>query len=225
VNGRPGTGRLVAWCCVVGVIAALQFTARVEHMKPAKSAFYSLGNAAANGAFYVFLFMVVLLLAMGLPKRPIFALRRPDSWRRAAYRCSFVLVALVVLSWIVGLFANPTKEQGIVPTYWDRHRVVGFAANLVVVALVAPLVEELLFRGLGFSLLERFGRRQAVVLVGIAFGLWHGLLVGLPLLIAFGTGLAWVRARTGSVYPGMVLHGLFNAAAVIFSVLSSSSGR
>ena len=52
----------------------------------------------------------------------------------------------------------------------------------------------------------------------LAFALGHGLIIGLPALLAFGIGLAWLRDRTGSVYPGIALHALFNGAALIVAV-------
>ena len=72
--------------------------------------------------------------------------------------------------------------------------------------------------GSATRLLERFGRWPAIIGIGIAFGLAHGLLLSLPVLAFFGWVLAWIRARTGSVYPGMVLHGLFNLIALIVAV-------
>jgi membrane protease YdiL (CAAX protease family) len=75
---------------------------------------------------------------------------------------------------------------------------------------VAPVCEELLFRGLGFSLLERFGKWPAILAVGISFGLYHGLVEALPELALFGCMLAWLRYETGSVFPGMIVHATFN---------------
>jgi membrane protease YdiL (CAAX protease family) len=75
-----------------------------------------------------------------------------------------------------------------------------------------------LFRGLGYSLLARFGRGFAIVVIGLTFGLTHGLFLGLPVLAAFGSVLAWVRAKTGSVYPGILIHGSYNALALIAAV-------
>jgi membrane protease YdiL (CAAX protease family) len=60
------------------------------------------------------------------------------------------------------------------------------------------------------------------VLIGLAFGFYHGLVNAFPILAAFGIGLAYLRARTGSVYPGMVAHATFNAIALIGSVTLSS---
>jgi membrane protease YdiL (CAAX protease family) len=39
-------------------------------------------------------------------------------------------------------------------------------------------------------------------------------------LVPFGMGLAWLRDRTNSVVPGMIVHGLFNAAALAFIIVS-----
>jgi sodium transport system permease protein len=53
---------------------------------------------------------------------------------------------------------------------------------------------------------------------GLLFGLSHGLVQALPVLSAFGFGLAWLRSRTGSVYPGMLVHATFNALALALAV-------
>jgi uncharacterized protein len=87
-----------------------------------------------------------------------------------------------------------------------------------VIAVIAPLVEELTFRGLGYSLLARYGRWPAIILVGLAFGLAHGLVQAFPLLAAFGAGLAYLRSRVNSVYPCMIVHGVFNAVALTVAV-------
>ena len=84
--------------------------------------------------------------------------------------------------------------------------------------MLAPVLEELTFRGLGFSLLQPLGATGAILLVGISFGIWHGLVEALPLLAAFGAGLAYLRSRVDSVYPGMVVHGLFNAVSLTIAV-------
>jgi uncharacterized protein len=90
----------------------------------------------------------------------------------------------------------------------------------VLYALVAPVVEELTFRGLGQSLLAFLGRWPAIVVVGISFGLAHGLVEALLVLVPFGIALAWLRDRTKSVYPGMIVHGLFNGVALAVAVLT-----
>lgn len=86
--------------------------------------------------------------------------------------------------------------------------------------MIAPLVEELTFRGVGQSLLRFLGRAPSILLAGVAFGLAHGLLEALIVLVPFGIALAWLRDRTNSVLPGILVHGLFNAAALAFIIVS-----
>ena len=93
-------------------------------------------------------------------------------------------------------------------------------ANFLVVAVLAPIVEEITFRGLGYKLIEPFGKWTAILVVGLLFGLAHGLVEALPILAAFGAGLAYVRMRTGSVYPGMIVHSAFNSLVLIVAVTS-----
>ncbi len=121
---------------------------------------------------------------------------------------------------LLPLPVSPGKEQGLTPTHWEPSHAGAFAANLVLFALVAPLVEELTFRGLGQSLLGFLGRWPSIALAGLAFGLAHGLVEALLVLVPFGIALAWVRDRTNSVVPGIVVHGLFNGLALAAAVLS-----
>jgi membrane protease YdiL (CAAX protease family) len=65
---------------------------------------------------------------------------------------------------------------------------------------------------------QRVGATVAIAGTAIAFGLAHGLVEGLPILIAFGLGLAWLRRRVESTIPGMILHGTFNAIALVLAL-------
>ena len=84
---------------------------------------------------------------------------------------------------------------------------------------MAPFVEELTYRGLGFAAVrDAFGNGAAVAVTAVAFGLAHGLFEALPVLTIFGLILAWVRLKTGSIYPTIALHALFNGVALIAAV-------
>jgi membrane protease YdiL (CAAX protease family) len=113
------------------------------------------------------------------------------------------------------------REQGLTPTSWQPAHAAAYAANFVVIAGVAPFTEELLFRGLGYSLLVRFGVLPAIVTVGVSFALYHGLVQALPELAIFGSALAWLRSKTDSIFPGMLLHATFNSISLIAAVAFS----
>lgn len=221
-NGRA-TGRLVAWLTLVGALTLLNYAGRAAAGSPERDVLYEWATfVAALGQFGIML-AIVLVIARGGPARELLALRRPRSWGRAALLAVGVYVAVLVLAGFLEPYLNAEEEQGLVPEEWDPDRAAPFAANFVVVALFVPIVEELTFRGLGFSLVgTRLGRGLTIVVIGMLFGLAHGLLAGLPVLAAFGLGLAWLRSRTDSVYPCIALHGVFNAVALLASVTINS---
>jgi membrane protease YdiL (CAAX protease family) len=209
-------GKLTAWVILVAVLALLGYSVRLSGGKPPKDAAYLYSTAAAGLVQYALILGFVLLIAR--PDWSLLALRRPRGWARTLMTVVLVFIAVYSVAAIVSAFGDPGREQGLTPQGWDSSRAAPFVVNFVVFVAVAPFVEELTFRGLGYSLLEPLGSLTAILWVGIAFGLAHGLLEGLPILIVFGCGLAWLRERSDSVYPGMAVHGIFNAVALIAAV-------
>jgi membrane protease YdiL (CAAX protease family) len=217
--GQPaGYGRLVAWLALVGALAALAYIGRAAGGDPPEDVLYQYDTALGSAILYGIVFAIVLLMCRGASARELLALRRPRSWKRAALISLAIFGIMLVLGAVLDPFLDAGEEQGLTPDDWESDRVGAFAANAAVVAGLAPLVEELTYRGLGFSVLARFGQTAAIVLVGIAFGLGHGLVTALPILTAFGIGLAYLRSRTGSVYPAIVLHSAFNALSLALAL-------
>lgn len=213
------SGRLVAWLGVVGALAALNYAARfASDVRPDRDLFYRWETFVAGLVQFTLMLGIVLWIAYRGPAGRLLALRPPRSWARAAGIMLLVFVAIMVLGALLEPVLEPGEEQGLVPERWRPERAEEFAANFALTTTLVPVVEELTFRGLGYSLLARYGRAIAIVGTGLVFGLAHGLVVALPILVGFGIGLAWLRSRSGSVYPGMVLHGLFNAASLALGV-------
>lgn len=212
-------GRLTAWTGFVLAFSALHYAARAAEGKPPADVLFQYSTAAGALVEYGVILGIVLLIARGPRTRELLALRRPRSWGKAAALSFAVLVGIYAGLALLEPLLHAGREQGLTPPGWDPDRAGAYAANFAVIAGAAPIVEELAFRGLGFSLLERFGRPVAIAVVGLAFGLTHGLVAGLPILVAFGIGLALLRSLTGSVYPGMAVHAVFNAVALILAVL------
>lgn len=95
-------------------------------------------------------------------------------------------------------------------------RPLDMAAMLLTVAVGAPLVEEILFRGalLG-ALRTRLGPTLAILLSSTLFCAVHLDPFVAPQLFLLGLAMAHLRERTGSVYPGVVLHAIQNGASII----------
>ena len=210
-------GRLAAWTILVLALATIGYASRAAEGKPDQDILFKYSSAVGGAIQYGIILAIVLAITGG--RRELLAMRRPTSYARAVGLGIFALLATYAVGAIVATFANPEDEQGLTPKHFEPSHSGAYAANFVVIALVAPFVEELMFRGLGFSLLRPLGQTAALLWVGIAFGIYHGLLEALPILIVFGATLALVRARTESVYPGMVVHSVFNSIT-LFVVLS-----
>jgi membrane protease YdiL (CAAX protease family) len=118
------------------------------------------------------------------------------------------------------------QEQQVVSDLKDAS-----GAKLVVLVLLAglaaPVVEELLFRGLLLrALLRRMPAVGAVAVSGVAFGLVHfiggealGTAVALPALVTLGVISAAVAVRTGDLSRSILLHAGFNLLTILSVVI------
>jgi membrane protease YdiL (CAAX protease family) len=225
-DGRPvrARGRLIAWLVFVGLLTLVSYAGRLIETETPDDLAYRYSSSIAALVQYGFMLGILLLIARGLPWRQVFALRRPDSWPRSLGLAVLALLAIylaaLVYDRVLSAFSDwdPTEEQGLVPDEWDSSRAGAFVAFFLVVTFVAPAVEELTYRGLGVSLLAPYGSGLAVLLTGVLFGAAHGLLIALPVLTVFGIIVAWLRVRTESIYPPMLLHATFNGTALLVSV-------
>ncbi len=99
-------------------------------------------------------------------------------------------------------------------------RLTGFWAVLYA-AIIAPLTEECLFRGLIYRYLGRFGRLFAIFISALLFGLVHLNLLQFPTAVLVGLLLACIRMRYGLRYA-ILMHISNNAFALIFNNFSGS---
>ena len=209
--------RLAGWLVLIAVMIALGYVSRATAGKPDPQVLYRWSTAIGGLIQDAIVLGVVLWLARGRPS--LLALRRPASIGGALQLLGLAIVSIYVFEIVYSTLAHPGNEQGLTPAHWEPAHAAAYVANGVVICTFIPFVEELTFRGLGYSLLsERFGRWPAIIAVGILFGLAHGLILSLPVIAVLGGLLAWIRSRTGSVVPGMVLHGAFNLVALIVAV-------
>ena len=220
-SARLSTGSeqtaLVAWLCVAALFAGLNFLAAGagETDRNVLYKYSFVGSSLVGSAILV---GVTLLIARSIG-RPIDAIGLKRFGWRWLGAAAGVILAVAVLGALLEPLLHAGAKQGFEPTAWDADRAGAFALNAVLVATLAPFAEELFFRGLGVRALLPFGGLAAIGVTSLAFGLGHGLLVALPVLVVFGAGLGWVRIRSGSVWPGMLAHGLYNGAILLYVYL------
>ncbi|MBU3691750.1 MAG: CPBP family intramembrane metalloprotease [Solirubrobacterales bacterium] len=140
-----------------------------------------------------------------------FDIGRAAAWAAGAVGLYFAFA--ILYSVVVG---QPEQEEII-----DRFGPLGFQILLIVV--LAPLAEEIAFRGLLFGgLRRRLPMIPAALIGGLFFGLLHFSTgwSAVPVLIFLGTLFAILYEKTGSLWPPIILHAINNGFAMV--VLSAS---
>ena len=145
-----------------------------------------------------------------------------QTGRQLLAGAGWMLLSLFVLSWLLGFvismypdYSNGNQEalerlSGRYPLWMG-----------LMTCVTAPLIEELLFRGLVFSALRPRSRFWAYLLSGLLFALPHVSAyvfdvptavsaVNLLLYFTMGLVLARVCERSGSVFTSVLLHALYN---------------
>jgi uncharacterized protein len=149
------------------------------------------------------------------PVRPSTFGLRPTAWRPAIAWAAAVYAGFWVCAGIYSAVIGQGPEQDLVNDLRDQDSFVVLAGFAVLVALVAPIVEEVFFRGFLFGVLrEHVGVPYAALVAGAVFGVIHA--AGTPLrtlgiLVILGVGLCLLYQKTGSILPGIGLHALHNS--------------
>jgi membrane protease YdiL (CAAX protease family) len=115
---------------------------------------------------------------------------------------------------VLTLFGQP-EEQELVRELQEQTAVAVLVGYAVLTCFVAPIAEEVFFRGFMFQVIaRRTGVMWGALVTGVIFGLIH--ITGSPIesvvvLVAFGVALCFLFVRTGSIVPCIVLHAVNNS--------------
>lgn len=134
-------------------------------------------------------------------------------------------VALQFVTALIVASAPPPEDQQFIFDLFLRSGAWTLAFFFVVAVGMAPLLEEVLFRGMLLpALMPRIGFARAALLVTLLFAALHGFQIGLywPALLGIflcGWILAWLRQRTGVLWPSVAFHVGFNFTAFVPVIL------
>ena len=133
---------------------------------------------------------------------------------------------LVAQSFVQGIFGETDDAQMIVRYFLEhpdpRHR----AAVIFMAVIVAPVAEEILFRGYFYGVIRRFGGRLPALLTSsLLFAAIH---VHLPSMLGLGllaVILCLLYERTGSLWATITMHATFNALTILALILWPEMAR
>jgi len=178
-------------------------------------------------AIFFFLYVTLSLLrghsfwkCLGWRKiapRPGYRARSPLAYFFAG--CGLSLFVALLSSRLKAPDNSPMEEL-----FKNRQTALLFVAMAV---LIAPLVEETLFRGYLYPLFARsFGITPGILITGVLFGMMHGAQLGwtwglVAMLILVGIVFTLVRARTGSVFASFLMHLGYNSLISIAALIGT----
>jgi membrane protease YdiL (CAAX protease family) len=135
-------------------------------------------------------------------------------------RWLLLAVMLAVLFWwadhsiTVWLDAH---EQQLLQQQWRNQQAAYLSWTVLLGTVVlAPLAEELMFRGLLFNALSRhFNATYVVIITAVLFALIHFNWPAMISVLAGGLLYGWLRLRSGSVLPALLAHVIHNAMTYV----------
>lgn len=206
---------------------------RLVHLLPIAA-----GVGARVGVLAVFYGIQLLVLAAlakrkGLTFVKAFGLGRlARGWRHRAVSAGLVLVLLVVTRAVTTLYGATAQGLGWRPperlagdfTDLFGAGLAGFLLSALLVALVAPVVEELVFRGVVQGGLAAWGEWVAIVGSAALFAGYHLTAWWFVPTFLLGIALGWLAWSRRGIWPPIALHAAYNAVAVL-AAYYVASGR
>ncbi|MEX1037339.1 MAG: CPBP family intramembrane glutamic endopeptidase [Acidimicrobiia bacterium] len=204
------------------------------------SVFAAIGIAADNdevlivlaltGQYAGHLFVLWLLNRTKPPDSLGFEVRGRDSSYIFAGLGLQLGLSILFLPLVLLLFPDggPTQEIGDIMA--DLQSGKARLASLLVSVVLAPITEELAFRGVLIKALGERSKRTLILVSALVFSVFHVLglasgnllaagVVVLPQLFIVGVVLAWVTIRTGRLGPAIFLHSGWNLLAALVLLL------
>ena len=200
----------IPWWAIVIFLATLPLL-----LVPAIWLIRDQGMLAMLAIFFVsgLVALVVALAPMGRWALPALGVRRV-GWRPIVLG---PVGALVVSVAVTQLGIEP---QGVKQALEVARDPALFLASLAVMAGLAPVVEETVFRGLLYGWVAgRWGTTAGWLVSSLAFAAAHVEPAHVILVLPLGLWFGWLRRRTDSLWPSLVAHMVNNGLAVAAAAL------
>jgi membrane protease YdiL (CAAX protease family) len=176
--------------------------------------------------------ILALLIARGVSMAALFGLKRVGLLRALGTAAGLV-ITLLPLFMLVTVIAyqfigEHAEQQELVKVYTEaaktgKKQIIWQV--MVAAVLIAPVTEELLFRGYFYPVLKRIaGPLPAALGVSLLFGAIHNNALGMPGLTLLALALTLAYEWSGSILVPMFMHAWFNATSLVVMWWASQHG-
>lgn len=121
---------------------------------------------------------------------------------------------------IIAILIESMGFSGTLPESVAPNTPFALVLNIIEIAVIPPLVEELAFRGVILSQLRKFGNGFAVLGSALLFAFYHGNFVQFTFTFFVGLILGFIMIRTNNLWIPIVIHALNNGLSLFFSLIS-----
>jgi len=166
------------------------------------------------GAFFLIGLVAVIVAVAPLGKAAFPALGlRPANWKYPVFGALGTLFLSVAVSQI-GI--EPQGMKQVIDVVREPHELI---LSLLLLSVLAPIVEELVFRGLLYGWIAgRWGGTPALIVSSLAFAAAHWEPAHIILVLPLGFLFGWLRRRTDSLLPSLFSHIVNNGFALLAAV-------
>ena len=166
------------------------------------------------GAFFLIGLLAVIVAVAPLGKAAFPALGlRPANWKYPVFGALGTLFLSVAVSQI-GI--EPQGMKQVIDVVREPHELI---LSLLLLSVLAPIVEELVFRGLLYGWIAgRWGGTPALIVSSLAFAAAHWEPAHIILVLPLGFLFGWLRRRTDSLLPSLFSHIMNNGFALVAAV-------
>lgn len=187
-------------------------------------AVYTLADTVVGGSFPALTAMLVFAGYCALTRydpRELFGTKRLNVKEIAKY----VIIVLflqqlsMILSFIMqnGLYSLGLEVSGM--NYVLEHKPSVYAADVFATIILAPIGEELVYRGIVLRCTAKISQRFAIFLSAFIFGIMHGNPYQFLLGFMLGIPMAMITIKTGSIIPSIICHMAANIIASVQTVM------
>ena len=204
---------------VLGIISSNILAPMVFHVDTSTSSWYPFVNTIVT--FYCICFPILLLTT-----------RKDEVVRPEKHSLSFgryllcipLMAGMVGVGGVIGFILNPLLTVPFGVSMSDNSTLVGVMMNsnpflrILTAGILAPIVEEMIFRKLLIDRTMRYGEWVAVLTSGLMFGLFHGNFSQFFFATLIGGFFAYIYVRTGRVWYTIGLHMILNLSTSVITM-------
>lgn len=187
-------------------------------------AIYTLADIIVGGCFPALIAMLVFVLYCAQTRYNPKELFRTDSLKvKEIAKYVMIVLFLQQLSMILGvIMQNGLYSAGLEVSgmnYVLEHKPSVYAADVFSTVILAPIGEELVYRGIALRCTAKISQRFAIFFSAFIFGIMHGNPYQFVLGFLLGIPMAIITIKTGSLIPSIICHMAANTIASVQTVV------